>query len=86
MIGKIEDVSVGQTVYIPYDRKIEKCVMQGYRKVHEMYDVYLYIPSKNTNVCCIRGNDLHDLFLNKDEVFNYLVKYKSKDPRWACWE
>lgn len=60
--------------------------MRGYKKVHEMYAVYLYIPSKDVNICCIRGNGLHDLFLNKDEVFSYLAKYKSKDPRWACWD
>lgn len=85
-MNKIEHIKQGQTVYISYRGEIEKCIMRSYTKLHSMYVVYLYIPSKNTNICCIRGNGLHDLFLNKEEVFNYLIKYKSKDPRWACWE
>lgn len=77
MMDKIEHIRQGQTVYISYRGEIEKCIMRSYTKLHSMYVVYLYIPSQNINICYITDNG-RDIFLNKEEVFNYLIKYKRK--------
>lgn len=76
-MDKIEHIRQGQTVYISYRGEIEKCIMRSYTKLHSMYVVYLYIPSQNINICYITDNG-RDIFLNKEEVFNYLIKYKRK--------
>lgn len=76
-MDKIEHIRQGQTVYISYRGEIEKCIMRSYTKLHSMYVVYLYIPSQNINICYITDNG-HDIFLNKEEVFSDLIKYKRK--------
>lgn len=86
MIDKIEHIKQGQTVYISYRGEIEKCIIRGeiekcimrrYTKLHSMYAVYLYIPSQDINMCYLTDNG-RDIFLNEEEVFNYLIKYKRK--------
>lgn len=80
-MGKIENISQGDIVYIPYCGKIEKCVMLSYVKSFNMYAVYLYLISKHTNMCYITSNG-DDIFVNREEVFNYSIKHKkNKDPQ-----
>lgn len=77
MMDKIENINRGDIVFIPYREKIEKCMMLSYVKLFSMYTVYLYLLSKHMNICYLMYNG-DDIFLNREEAFNYLIKHKRK--------